>query len=1254
MSREDASKLFKYGVDALLQAKSNTDSPDYGSLLIEAQQWLERAVDRLEKDDPDYNVYSQICASAHAGCLLLVDFSAGIDTYLSSSRLFEVPANVPPRNLDVHPIDPNVDGTALDAFWRELYQLRDRFAYAAHTELVSSRTFATHVVSFNQAISCSSGDADLECLWYTYRAIVLYLRMEQHNPDEVALCIMSMNKAIRLRETGHSPSGDTNPILLQTLPEYQCDPSTFKKRLFWLNYLATVYIHRHTSIFREYLDLYRSSSDSGHLDDAIAEAREALSWGRDTGLLPDLRFKLLLALGQALHERYWQNGALEDLEDSAECLREALVHEAAPTDRLLFCRQRLSTITADLAKELAEVSEPEAWLKSLVLWRESVDLTEPKVPELLAERLFELAKTSFKLYNDSDGGTSAHVSEAAECLARAAGITSNVQFGSELLFARANMLYTRFVEETNSEDFDESLDSGDKACQLARQVPGLIQQNPFWAGFYAHGFRLSRRIQENKAGNPARNMGLIQALIATFKSIVPFPHPNRSHALNHLGRGYTLLYHTQVRAGQSPTQCISSLETAAEYHHAAFKDTPQGDVTALHPRYTFLGIVNYELSRILELGDTTRAQYLELAIDYFRRANYSTRNLSSFRNLATALEDRYRLLDQSKDLDECVLLLQTQNTSRGQRLIGHPKQFFNAATQLVRVCREHHVSSQILPSYRLLFKALRRLSHMGLTSARRRQALAENSVGHACDAAATALELNDPEAAVELLEDGRSLFYSQLLPMHTDTDSIRALDPKLAENLEYTLEKVRKYSVATEASDYEPSQYYSEGGFAEDIDQDPMDISPQSRELRRYARLLETYIEEVQTLPGHSDFMHPKPFSRLKGAAQYCPVVYVNISRYRCDAIILNSSNHPSPITVTPLPISWSKTHELSRTMQTAIRLQGREVRDSNPDSVRHFVRASRTKQSPTAIVRDVLKQLWECIVRPVLLTLGFLNGLSRSPEELSHVCWCPAGPAATSLPLHAAGNYDLGPEQWATTHIISSYTPTLSSLLQALGRDLDSDSAPRATRVLLVSQPATPPSKPLACVNEERDGVIAALHQSKHSDRTEATVLHDLAGRVADVKSMLPTHELLHLACHGKQDKNDPLESAILLFDGNLTLREIIKSPLPLAELVYLSACQTAAGDIDSPDESLSLAGGFLFSGYRGAVATMWSTNDKDGADVAKAFYKYLMEQDGPLAMGAALALHCAIRDLKAANPSINLIRWIPFMCWGVTRGSR
>ncbi|KAG8684113.1 hypothetical protein FRC08_013873 [Ceratobasidium sp. 394] len=293
-------------------------------------------------------------------------------------------------------------------------------------------------------------------------------------------------------------------------------------------------------------------------------------------------------------------------------------------------------------------------------------------------------------------------------------------------------------------------------------------------------------------------------------------------------------------------------------------------------------------------------------------------------------------------------------------------------------------------------------------------------------------------------------------------------------------------------------------------------------------------------------------------------------------------------------------------------------------------------------------------IVRPVLEALDFikpLNGLqSDAPENLPHICWCPTGPLATFLPLHAAGDYTLGPEHWAMSHVVSSYTPTVTSLARALERN--SNITSQDASVLLISQPSSPPKMPLPYVNKERDALVAAVNRSRGDGRV--TVLHDKAGLVADAMALLPTHSILHLACHGKQQPDDPLESAILLHDGELKLREIIKTKLPSAELVYLSACQTATGDVNTPEESLNLASGFLFAGYRGAVATMWSINDKDGAEVAKSFYERLLEYDGPPAMNAALALHCAIRDLRNANPDLGFIRWIPFMYFGVDGGRK
>jgi CHAT domain-containing protein len=68
------------------------------------------------------------------------------------------------------------------------------------------------------------------------------------------------------------------------------------------------------------------------------------------------------------------------------------------------------------------------------------------------------------------------------------------------------------------------------------------------------------------------------------------------------------------------------------------------------------------------------------------------------------------------------------------------------------------------------------------------------------------------------------------------------------------------------------------------------------------------------------------------------------------------------------------------------------------------------------------------------------------------------------------------------------------------------------------------------------------------------------------------------------------PLESGLILHDGHrLTVNEIMKQPTPSASLAFLSACETAVGTENLPDEAMHLAASLQFAGFRSVVATMW-----------------------------------------------------------------
>jgi CHAT domain-containing protein len=93
----------------------------------------------------------------------------------------------------------------------------------------------------------------------------------------------------------------------------------------------------------------------------------------------------------------------------------------------------------------------------------------------------------------------------------------------------------------------------------------------------------------------------------------------------------------------------------------------------------------------------------------------------------------------------------------------------------------------------------------------------------------------------------------------------------------------------------------------------------------------------------------------------------------------------------------------------------------------------------------------------------------------------------------------------------------------------------------------------------------------------------------VAKVLLELSNASLAHFACHGMQDSHNPLESALLLDDDDLKASMIIERRLPNASLAFLSACETAAGDEQTPDEVVHLSATLLFAGFRGVVGTMW-----------------------------------------------------------------
>lgn len=151
-------------------------------------------------------------------------------------------------------------------------------------------------------------------------------------------------------------------------------------------------------------------------------------------------------------------------------------------------------------------------------------------------------------------------------------------------------------------------------------------------------------------------------------------------------------------------------------------------------------------------------------------------------------------------------------------------------------------------------------------------------------------------------------------------------------------------------------------------------------------------------------------------------------------------------------------------------------------------------------------------------------------------------------------------------------------------------------------------------------------------------------------VRTSDTTATVLHFACHGLLDEAFPLESALALTipeqptagagNGLLQAWEIFEGVRLDADLVTLSACQTALGAELGGEGLVGLTRAFQYAGARTVVATLWSVSDRITAELMAAFYRRLRggEDVAGALRGAQLEILAGRpdgdSDVRAADP--------------------
>ncbi|KAG1734893.1 CHAT domain-containing protein [Suillus paluster] len=950
------------------------------------------------------------------------------------------------------------------------------------------------------------------------------------------------------------------------------------------------------------------------LDEAIEHYRAALA------LCPlghPHRSEFLNNLASSLIYRFRQQGVLSDLSEAIELFRAALVlHPPGHLHRSISLNNLASSLQCRFLQQgiLSDLDE------GIELHRAALLLRPPGHPERFKsfcdlgcalrarfkqrgvlsdlDEAIDLSRAALVIYPPGHSGKSIPLSNLAVCLRdrfEQRGILSDLDESLELHRAAlvlnssdhlsrstslnnlAASLQSRFRQQGILSDLDEAIVHYRAALVLC--PPGHPEQLASLSNL-ATGLQ----IRFTKRGVQSDQDEAIE-LHRAVPALLPLDHPNRSASLSNLA--LSLQSRFKLRGVPSDLDeaiervlCLvfeseerdvpSDLNEAIELHRAALMLRPPGHsdrsgslinlAISLHIRFTQWGV----------LSDVDEAIEHYQAALMLRPPGHSERSMS-LNSLAASLLDRSKWHGLSSDLDTAFgIYLQLSEVSHAasRNDLYAVKSWAASAEQL-----EH---DSALLAYQTALRFLDKLVAVLSSSSHHFDAVREATSSLAMDAFSCSVRHGALTTAVELVEQGRAVFWTQLARFRTPLDELSASSDTgkaLAEEFKRLSFRLR----------------------------DAFEDSTQDRtsQIREVTAQWNDVVSRIRMRPDFSRFLLPPLFSDLQKAAEEGPVIIVNASQYSCDALIILSAQDPVHV---PLDIARADVSELSSEFQSLAEGVGSS---DHQLGLQKFV--------------SVLRKLWLHIVGPVVQALKESN-VNRG----SRIWWCPTA-EFTLLPLHAAGPYER--KRSNLSHIyISSYTPTLATLIRArrqVSRDVQ--------HFVAIGQ-ANPDigGKELRCVAPEL--AVVAQHIAPVMSFTSLADSHATVQGALDVLSQ---NQWLHLACHGMPNRQQPFESSFAMRDGPLMIKDIVRSDWQSPEFAFLSACHTTVGDEKSPDESIHLAAAMQFSGFRSVIGSMWSVDDEVARQMASAFYSNLVDSSGRLdCTRAAVALHKAVKTLRKKVP--------------------
>lgn len=953
----------------------------------------------------------------------------------------------------------------------------------------------------------------------------------------------------------------------------------------------------------------------------LEDLEESIKWAEQAVAAtppghPD-RASRLQNLANCHHSKFTQLSALEDLEQAVKWAEEAV--KATPLDDLGRAR-RLSNLGVFLRSKyqrLGAVEDLEQVIKHVeeALAATPSDVNHPDRPGILQNLAGSLHSRYTRL------GVVEDLEQAIRRTEEALEITpSDHPIRAKMLHNLSSFLQDRYKRSGALKDLDKSINRAEEALEATPPENGHNERATILSNL---GNRLYNRYERFGAlADLEKAIKLAEEALAA----TPPDHLDRAGKLNNLGNFLEDRY-TRLGAVEDLEQAIKRAEeavAAAPYGHHSRAGSLSNLGIRFHIKYERFGALE-DLEKAVKLAE----EALETTPPDHDHPDRPAR----LNNLSNALKDRYTQLGVPGDQEQAIKQAEAAAEATPVNHLDRPGILSNLGKELLMsgtANNFHRSISTFLeawhselspPRYRIraarfaaiafglleqwqdaasilegAVKLFTKISPRFLDRDDQEHMLSDRGFTRlAADAVAVALQAGaEPAHCLGLLELGRGIIMGLAIDYRSDLSELEMKNPELF---------VRFSSLRLE------------------IDSPVAKDKYQSTEQHRRRRVqaideMEETLTDIRRLPGFGGFQLPPSSVDLMAMAVEGPIVILNSTRLRSDALIVTSSS----IKALALP-----------------KLVYQEVNDRMPQ-VGGMVRGKRsTYPARNKKMADLLLWLWDAAVEPVLEELKL--------DVDSRIWWIGVGPLAMT-PFHAAGDHSPGSTRNTLNRAISSYIPTIKALSYAREKEFNLLSGD--SRLLLVTMPTTPGNKALKNATQEVENIISMV-----GDR--ATRLDHPS--TASVMEELPSHHAIHFACHGVSDPNNPSNSHLLLLnDGGsetvdrLTVRRIASTNIKNAQLAYLSACSTADNaSFALADESIHIASGFQLAGFSHVLATLWESNDIACRQVAGEFYSLLLDVhrhiDGHRKVGTAF--HHAVATLRNQNPTQPL-KWACFIHTG------